>query len=1695
MEPTSIAEQRATAVAMLKRAASLPRMKDGRRPPMHVEAVSEGERAENDLQDEESAPDSDEKPDASPGRIGMAERGKPEIEMEIGSPLEAEAEDGEQEREEQPQQPPPEEQLEDKAETIGDKGGDVPPSDGPSERASTPQRKRRSRSRARSRGSKDLRNKPKTPPPVNNESSADEYAAEDVPPSPPVVSPIPSHFSPFAAAAAASSRLMHPPAMSPVPNMFYPMTSPSTPMMPTLDEIQKGIGLFRSNSVGAQRMIAMSKLTGEPIDMSFPVPSVTPLGRNNTVSGGERGERIAARRNLLRRLGERVEKADAEQTSGTDDLSRPATPAAAARRRKRRSRRSESRTSTVLDDRDDREQTSTSPNTPVVLPEPLAPHLHTALGGADALPDASKTPVQQQPPSDPVMPLGGRGVVIEDEDEEVERGGADQVHNLPTTPARRFGQRLPFTSDAPSQLSISTESLSAVPVPVFLSSQSGSHKQDAFPASPFATPLREKQYLVDEDEEEDAYRELRAKASSRQAFPRDSDISWVAEPVPMSRMPINDDDEDDDVADGEPETEHQEAPAQAEEPEGRPSDDQSSQSFYPTSLTTPSASKDLLVEVETSPEMSPSHMPPSPSSAIALSFSNQGDAAAPALPQSPIYPRRLSVTTPVQQTEPSPLATEFQEWEDSRADVTPKRGAEGMSPWERVKGAFSRSNSSSGRRSRTNSIGQRDRRYNTDSSVSRESGLSQTSATKGECSNAVTQQPAPQAPGLMQSPSASASILSLTPLGAPPGGVSPVPPASSADLLKYQDSKLFPFPGMKQLEEKRNKAKGLTTSASSPDIFSPNGIEAVPSSSSSSSATTRVPEGTRDRKLSHQASDTRLLDKFYAAKGPSPVSSVPSNGSHLDYFGVGTHSSNATGAPSIGSLKLPTNVEGVRKWLSAKKIFSSQSSAPSTPGATTNGQSPPRPVATKKPSLSALAGLDSLVNRKDKDLGSDWEDIGSDKSRTPVSAVTPLSARRLDEQYPTQLPLERTEQQQGIRKAEDAVPSSRVVHTNGREIPALPSPPEPPSSTTPDPQSSLDEFPDRSTSESLSSDMSSPGSPALAAHDPTRAAVIMERLDEALSRGSKSSIWPIAIDDPPRKLVLSSPVLQVANSNTVKDRFLFLFTDILVIAKPVIQDQDALLDAPRPTPLDRKFIVKSVVYLRDLKFSADREDVRARTALTASHMRYQVVRTFVHQFTKDPDMAISTLFAKSNTRDDPIALGQLLFRAIELDRARLGEYLARRTSKIVLKAYVDSFGFAGLRIDKALRVFLLSICIPSKSALEYLLDAFASRWYEANAGIVAYDKDLAIRLARAIVQLNEVMHGGIAQTTGMTGYPRRNVLDRDFIDAFRRYDPRSLVPDELLQKIYTSIRRERLSQSRTSYESIPDFTISIKRAIPPRLTYRIQSEPIILRIPQPDPQLNIQLFGQDLVFDPPVLSFAKSAEASFRVTGTSLGPKTIIMWRSGPNALAYSGLPLSSPVMVERSFMRNTFQVAFKSPHGEKRKYMFSVDDPLIRHQWVVSLKRHLDLASAPPPVAESSSRVKKAIEAVALRVLQDTLISSDESSQSKLSPSAVDHALARLTGNTSPYGNGFLSISPSNLHRRSKSRSQVYHRHGAGRHEPDFGDESDSREDTLLRLDYSSSQRPGEKLWTASDLEVVCRQNSSIPAVLEYLHVDSAVS
>ena len=108
-------------------------------------------------------------------------------------------------------------------------------------------------------------------------------------------------------------------------------------------------------------------------------------------------------------------------------------------------------------------------------------------------------------------------------------------------------------------------------------------------------------------------------------------------------------------------------------------------------------------------------------------------------------------------------AADYTDLDDSRAESTPKRQGEGVSTWEKMKGAFTRSGSSSGRRSRTNSLSARERRYNTDSSVSRESGASLKLEKESSGAGVFAMQQAQ--PPLMQSTSASTSILSVLPSG------------------------------------------------------------------------------------------------------------------------------------------------------------------------------------------------------------------------------------------------------------------------------------------------------------------------------------------------------------------------------------------------------------------------------------------------------------------------------------------------------------------------------------------------------------------------------------------------------------------------------------------------------------------------------------------------------------------------------------------------------------------------------------------------------------------------------------------------------------------------------------------------------------------------------------------------------------------
>lgn len=552
------AEQRANAVAMLRRAASLPRMKDGRRPPMHGEAggQSDGERSQSVEKKED-------------GHDASANEGQP-----AGSPKIVEAVDAANERTSAGPPTPP--VVKD---TGGRNGGEDEPQDGATEtdkqdtseaeRPTTPAQhsKRRSRSRSRSRGSKDLRKirqldiasaaPTAIPSPLLAEGIADDLRSPETPPlnsaqaylmqlqlAPhlAMVSPL----SPFAGGLGA----------------FPGAASPQSPFVPSLQALQNRHlqGLQRSNSAAA-RMMALNKLTGgaEPLDFgsgasgdgTLGTPGRARLQRNNTVAGEER---VAARQHLFRRLNQRNEhtqdKSDVETTSGPED----GIVGLTQKGRRRRSRR-KSGSQALVDDREFLGATaaaiaasaSSAASAPafqelypplIALPPSRAPSVpldrqHTPVPLFDAAgrwtPDLqarSPTPLAAAQAPTPShyqydSPMVHRGLVVEEEDDD----------SIPTPPRTAQRHPLGFVAQQRNQLGGLGDGLAAIAA----SSSAGSSKDvqpNAFSRRAFGGTPRDGPRDDEGDEERVLFGTdapgLRAPMSDMSASERE--ISWIADP-------------------------------------------------------------------------------------------------------------------------------------------------------------------------------------------------------------------------------------------------------------------------------------------------------------------------------------------------------------------------------------------------------------------------------------------------------------------------------------------------------------------------------------------------------------------------------------------------------------------------------------------------------------------------------------------------------------------------------------------------------------------------------------------------------------------------------------------------------------------------------------------------------------------------------------------------------------------------------------------------------------------------------------------------------------------------------------------------------------------------------------------------------------------------------------------------------------
>jgi hypothetical protein len=562
---------------------------------------------------------------------------------------------------------------------------------------------------------------------------------------------------------------------------------------------------------------------------------------------------------------------------------------------------------------------------------------------------------------------------------------------------------------------------------------------------------------------------------------------------------------------------------------------------------------------------------------------------------------------------------------------------------------------------------------------------------------------------------------------------------------------------------------------------------------------------------------------------------------------------------------------------------------------------------------------------------------------------------------------------------------------------------------------------------------------------PEESVEVLQRMDNLLALPGNDPKRPDLLDDPPRKLLLAQQVLQVVNSHTVKDRYLFLFNDLLVITKPMITHGVQ-------ATLDMKYLVKSVVSLDRLTVN------KATEELTQEPPRHPVVNAFIQQFADNAPAAVHQLVDRSVNRVDATMLASLLFKTPELDKAQLGQLLASEPK--LLDAYIRRFHFGGVRIDDALRMFLLSIRMPTDTAAaEALMRGFADGFHDANQNNVPFDHIRARDLVIATLELNDMLYS----TFGFA-FPNQGISPASFIASFRPKDPNWLVDDELLEDIYYSIRGNKLVQALASHELASlarDITIKPER-MSSKLTFNQWSDPITIAIPRADPSFSLTLLGQGLEFDPTRLDFTSSAEASFRVRGTTLGPKTMLLARCGTNAAQYASLGNSRTFTVERNCMRHTFSVQF-----------VSVPDAAARQRWTTILPRQVWLTTekrqgAGAPTTEEG-RVRRATEAVAIQVLRDALLPSEARSQSKL----ARPGRSQQPSPEKEKAHGHMG------HLRNASVSVAYAARAA---------------DEAAQGLKAPAPAPGtattdsDELHTGKELVLLCRQNSLLPTVLELL-------
>ncbi|KAL1918969.1 uncharacterized protein VTP21DRAFT_2350 [Calcarisporiella thermophila] len=469
------------------------------------------------------------------------------------------------------------------------------------------------------------------------------------------------------------------------------------------------------------------------------------------------------------------------------------------------------------------------------------------------------------------------------------------------------------------------------------------------------------------------------------------------------------------------------------------------------------------------------------------------------------------------------------------------------------------------------------------------------------------------------------------------------------------------------------------------------------------------------------------------------------------------------------------------------------------------------------------------------------------------------------------------------------------------------------------------------------------------------------------------------LDEKPRQCMCEGPVLQVINRDFVKDRYLFLLNDVLLIVKPQVRSLKK-----QASRMDEPFELKKTVKLSNITLIPTRDSEEEHSVPT----RWPpALAAAIRRFSTNAKAGIDYLISKGALPRSPAGIARFLLKTADLNRTQLGLYLSMRENHEILQAFFECFQLTGLRLDEAWRLILLTVRLPQdRAAADYFMEAFCARWHSANPDIARFNIGMTLKVLHSMMWLNARVYEGDASVPGIPAgyvmdeptdsepegdtedaeedfegelgspsphrYLRRHWSFEIFVRRFRRWeDPYAAVPREFLAHVYSSVRHQRMETAWDDAEVDAEDALAghggvgeiyaitmFPPKLPTRLVVRRATEHITLSIPRPDAGLWIRLHGQGLYCKPSVLDFSQSSSQSFTITGISPGRTSLLILKAGRNAHRYAlfPAPLMKTLVVERAFMQHTFQIEFSmSEHEAPRRYMFSVDSAEVRDRWL----------------------------------------------------------------------------------------------------------------------------------------------------------------